>query len=199
MSDPSDRNIINWVIPSNTSALCDAIPVFWQNTDVQILSLLGAPPKSSTYSMQPGSSPAETGTSSILSALTPHSSLSGGGKAAIGITIPLLFLALIAGAFLVFRSRNSGIQQEPNELPTSSPSIEGSSWTQLNEMQKQKNEASELDSTVVSEAGGGNHAVELGDWRRSVVYEMEGSFGGAGGWRGGEREEQERRAQHHQT
>ena len=66
-------------------------------------------------------------------------------------------------------------------------------------MQKQKNEASELDSTVVSEAGGGNHAVELGDCRRSVVYEMEESFGGASGWRGGEREEQERRAQHHQT
>ena len=125
--------------------------------------------------------------------------LSGRGKATIGITIPLLFLALIAGAFLFFRRRNSGIQQEHHELPTSSPSIEGSSWTKLNEMQKQKNEASELDSTVVSEAGVGNHAVELGDWRRSVVYEMEESFGGASGWRGGEGEEQERRAQHHQT
>jgi hypothetical protein len=96
-----------------------------------------------------------------------------------------------------FRRRNSGIQQEHHELPTSSPSIEGSSWTQLNEMQKQKNEASELDSTVVSEAGGGNHAVELGDWRRSVVYEMEGSFGGAGGWR--VVKEKNRRGEHNTT
>jgi len=45
-------------------------------------------------------------------------------------------------------------------------------------MQKQglKGNASELDSSVVFEAGGTNHAVELGDGRRSVVYEMEGSL-----------------------
>jgi hypothetical protein len=123
--------------------------------------------------MQSGSSPVETGTSSNSSALTPHSSLSGGGKATIDITIPPLFLALIAGISLFFGRGNNGIQQEHDELPTSSPSIESSSWTQLNKM---KNEASELDSRVVSEAGGGNHAVELGNWRRSVVYEMEGSL-----------------------
>jgi hypothetical protein len=180
MSLPSDRNIVDWVVPSNTSALCDAIPVLWQNTDLQVLSLLGATPTTSKYSKQSGSTPGETGTSSHTSTSIPHSSLSGGSKAAIGITIPLLFFALVAGVFLFFRRRNNRIQHEHHELPTSSPSIDGSNWTQLSEMQKHglKNKASELDSNTMFEADGGNHtpAAELGDGRRSTVYEMEGSL-----------------------
>jgi hypothetical protein len=54
-------------------------------------------------------------------------------------------------------------------------------------MQKQalKGNPSELDSSVVLEAGATNHAAELEGGRTSVVYELEGSLaefgdGGAG-------------------
>jgi len=45
-------------------------------------------------------------------------------------------------------------------------------------MQKQalKGNPSELDSSVVLEAGATNHAAELEGGRTSVVYEMEGSL-----------------------
>jgi hypothetical protein len=183
MSLPSDRRLTDWVVPSDTSALCDAIPVLWQNTDSQILSLLNelltqSPLSPTTTTItQLSSSPTATGASSNTSSPS-NSGLSNGAKAAIGITIPILLIALIAGVFLFFRRRNRN-QQEHIELPTSSPSIDGSNWTQLNEMQKLgvKSKASELDSSVRFEADGGtgHHTAELGTGD-DVVFELQGSL-----------------------
>jgi hypothetical protein len=96
----------------------------------------------------------------------------------------------MAGIFLFFRRRKSRNQQTHQELPTSSPSIDGSNWTQLNRMQKLglKSKTSELDSSTRFEAGEGNGnggLAQLGGGERSVVYEMEGSLVdvGAGGVR----------------
>ncbi|KAE9367925.1 hypothetical protein N431DRAFT_514527 [Stipitochalara longipes BDJ] len=185
MDIPSQKALTAWVVPSDTSALCDAIPVLWQNTDSQILSLLAelltevpaSPTSSSTSGTGLNSGPTATGNSSNSSSGGTGSSLSSGAKAAIGVTIPLVFLALIAGIFFFFRRRNSKNKHLHQELPTSSPT-DAASWTQLNDMKKQglKGDASELDSSVVFEAGGGNHLAELGDERRSVVYEMEGTL-----------------------
>jgi hypothetical protein len=143
MNLPSDRSLTDWVVPSDTSALCDAIPVLWQNTDIQILSLLGeqitqsasTATISNTQSTSPLTATGSLGVISYNSSLTPSasSSLSIGAKAAIGIIIPSAFLALIVGILLFFRRRNSRNQQAHHELSTS-PSIDSSNWTQLSSL-----------------------------------------------------------------
>lgn len=107
-----ERNLTSWVVPANTSALCDAIPILWQNTDIQILSLLGETITSSisiATSSSQISSVVPTATNTISSTASPSNAPSGistGAKAAIGVTIPLFFLALILGLFIFFRQRS---------------------------------------------------------------------------------------------
>jgi hypothetical protein len=189
MNLPSDRSLTDWVAPSNTSALCDAIPVLWQNTDIQILSLLGeqitqsasTATISNTQSTSPPTATGSLGVISYNSSLTPSASsfLSIGAKAAIGIIIPSAFLALIVGILLFFRRRNSRNQQAHHELSTSS-SIDSSNWTQLSSLQKQglKGKTSELDSLTRFEADADHQIAELGGGHgnRDEVHELPGSL-----------------------
>lgn len=173
MDLPNDRNLTNWTVPKDTSAVCDGIPVLWQNTDVQILALLGLTPTSASLTTGSQTSIATpTSTSINSSTSTPSgSSLSSGAKAAIGVTIPLALIALIAGIFIFFRRRNSRQSHLHNELPTSAESDSGN-WTHLGFLKYgQKQKANELDSARVFEADEGNQIVEMGDGR-DHLFEM---------------------------
>ena len=187
MNLPSDRSLRAWVVPSDTSALCDAIPVLWQNTDIQILSLLGdAITQSSSSATSSGSNtlstPTQTGSGTFYTTIpfspipSASSSLSTGAKVAIGVTIALAFLALIAGITLFFRRRSNRNKKTHHELPTS-PSSD-TPWNELSGLQKMdiKNAASELDSGVRHEvdAGHGNRAAELGSGEEDTVHELPG-------------------------
>ncbi|KUJ19085.1 uncharacterized protein LY89DRAFT_773192 [Mollisia scopiformis] len=182
MDLPAERNLTTWFVPKDTSAVCDGIPVLWQNTDVQILALLGVTPTSSsptTGSQSSGTIPANTNSSS--SSVHSGSSLSSGAKAAIGITIPLAFLALLAGVFIFFRRRNMKTpQHQHHELPTSAESDSGN-WTHLSFLKHGfKHKASELDSSRVFEADEAHQIVEIGDGR-DVVFEMADTSSVGGG------------------
>ncbi|KAE8446807.1 hypothetical protein EG329_011584 [Mollisiaceae sp. DMI_Dod_QoI] len=174
---PDVRDLTTWTVPKNTSAVCDGIPVLWQNTDIQILALLGITPTSSSQTSSPtgsqssNTSPTSTGATSEIPA-SSGSSLSSGAKAAIGVTIPLVFIALIAGIFFFFRRRRNS--QQPHihhELPTSAENDSGN-WTPMSFLKHGlKYKASELDSSRIFEADGGHQIVEIGEGR-GAVFEL---------------------------
>ena len=64
-------SLISTTITTPTSALCDGIPVIWQNTDVEVISLLGVTPVASTLTTSYSSMTAST---SQLVSLAPTSS-----------------------------------------------------------------------------------------------------------------------------
>jgi hypothetical protein len=114
MALPSQRMLTTLEITSNTSALCDAIPVLWQNTDYQILSLLGQPITANTSpsSSSTGSSVSNAIPTAIGDAFSPTKAsssnlgLSQRPKIGIGVAIPIVVVGLILGAFFYFRHRN---------------------------------------------------------------------------------------------
>lgn len=100
----SPNQLSEFSIQANTSALCDAVPVLWQNTDVQILALLSS--ASTTESSKTSSVTAtNTGSSSSTPISLTRGGLSSGAKAAIGVVIPLVLIALVIGIFLFMRRR----------------------------------------------------------------------------------------------
>jgi hypothetical protein len=121
---PDQRIFTIWEIRSNTSALCDAIPVMWQTTDVQVLSLLGETTTAAsttivTTNVILSSRPSQTGTRFISPSTAPNSLiLSNGGKFGIGLVVPIVMLALLFSAFFYFRGRKKAqkiLQESHNE------------------------------------------------------------------------------------
>jgi hypothetical protein len=123
---PSQRLLTTWEITRNTSALCDAIPIMWQNTDVQILSLLAEPvtvdSTTSTSSGGLSSNFIATATGTIyntdaLSTSSRQSGIPNGAKIGIGVIIPVVMIALFKSIFIYFRRRNgqNNIQHEAHK------------------------------------------------------------------------------------
>lgn len=173
---PDVRQLKTWTVPKDTSAVCDGIPVLWQNTDVEILALLGVTTISGasiTGSKASNATPTSSSTTSS-SSTSSKSSLSTGAKAAIGVMIPLAFIALVFGIFLFFRRRNSRsshAHHDHHELPTTADSESGN-WTHLSFLKYgHKQKPNELDSARVFEADEAHQIVEMGDGR-DHVFEM---------------------------
>jgi hypothetical protein len=112
---PPDRNYTTWEITTQTSAICDGIPILWQSTDLAILALsstitspLSTPASASLTAAGQLSSivPNATSTPTPTPPASSENGLSPGAKAAIGVVIPLLFIAILAGVFFYFRRNN---------------------------------------------------------------------------------------------
>lgn len=170
---PDQRIFTTWEISSHTSALCDAIPVMWQNTDVQVLALLGNPitgfsanaPTTTIISITTGSwsnaVPVHTGiTSNVAEMSTNKPTLSNGAKSGIRIAIPIVMLALFLGIFFYFRSRNNQ-QEAQHELHADELDL-----GRLNHLQKQEL----LSKGTLLEMDANRETVELESVR--VVHEM---------------------------
>jgi len=134
MDLPLERTLITWEVPANTSAVCDAIPIMWQNTDIPILSMMGLPFTSSPPSTFATSTPITrhstsaipimTGTSAasnhpITKAGNTSAGISQGVKTAIGVTVPIVLLGIIFGVFFFFRRRKRHFQPLRHELTSS--------------------------------------------------------------------------------
>lgn len=112
------------------TVFADIIQVRWQSTDTEILQLLTATTSSSTNS--PSTSPTASlprSTTAAMSTLpsSPSTSpngnhivengLSTGVKIAIGVAVPVAFMALLLGAFFFWRKKNSRRRLAPYAEP----------------------------------------------------------------------------------
>ena len=176
MSLPAERSLKSWVVPANTSALCDAIPILWQNTDIQVVSLLGETTTSSISTTTSSSSqasnimPTATSTTSSSSPSSIPSGISTGAKAAIGFTIPISLLALVLG-ILFFVRRRARTRNPHHELPASAYGRhelpDGTDWGQ-----KRDWKMSELPGQGRVEADDAHGIFEA---HSGAVYEMDSS------------------------
>lgn len=177
LSIPSNLSLTTYVVPAGTSAVCDAIPVLWQNTDIQVLALLGQTTLgNSTVSITSASlstvqSPTSTGSlTSNLPSSSHNAGLSAGAKAAIGVAIPIFFIFTVLAIFTFFRRRGRKIHRTHAELADTS-----SHWTKIEFFGKrgEKKVGGELDSRARYEADPQSAILEMGPGRRSAeVHEM---------------------------
>lgn len=144
---PSQRMLTTWEITSNTSALCDAIPVLWQNTDIQILSLLGESTTTNVFPTSTSTSYSSTMTMAIPTATgvtsnapevsSRDSNMPQGAKIGIGVTIPSVLTALILGLFVYFRRRD-GQQQFEDAGEELRSHTDDTDWSYLDTSRKQE-------------------------------------------------------------
>ncbi|KAE8442742.1 hypothetical protein EG329_002882 [Mollisiaceae sp. DMI_Dod_QoI] len=97
-------------VRATTTIACDGIPIWWQDADAAVLSaastISSASSTSSTATNTQSSSASSTASNTATGTPSPSKSgLSTGAKAAIGVCIPVVFLALLAGVFWFFRTR----------------------------------------------------------------------------------------------
>ncbi len=188
-----DKTITDWVVPSATTLQCDGVPVMWQSTDVQILELLGvttAFSSGSIASSTAGTIPSNTG-SGLPADTAKSTGLSTGAKAGIGIAIPVVLIAIVAGVFFWFRRRAGRVREEAKyelgntevggkmgtmgwrdamgnigwKSGTGNTGWKGEMWVK----------PPELDGSGQRFEAGGEGISEMGDGLRRPVYELEGT------------------------
>ena len=111
-------------VRSTTTIGCDGIPIWWQATDAVVLSAASTiTSTASTSSTATNTQSSVTSTTYNTSTGTPSlsSGLSTGAKAAIGVCIPVVSLAILVGVFWFFRTHrkraidaHQGVAYEPH-------------------------------------------------------------------------------------
>lgn len=97
---------------------CDGIPIWQQVTDAAVLSAASTITSSSSSPTRTQPPPTRTQPPPTAS-VSPGGGLSTGTKAAIGVVIPVIFLAIVFGVFWFFRTRRRN-RVAGYELPGSS-------------------------------------------------------------------------------
>ncbi len=94
------KPITTIAIASATTAVCDGIPIMYRNADTSLFP--------ATTTSGPGNTSPPIATSSPAAS----AGLSSGAKAAIGVIIPVVFIALVAAIFFFFRRRGQRARRD---------------------------------------------------------------------------------------
>ncbi|KAI9745241.1 MAG: hypothetical protein M1818_001519 [Claussenomyces sp. TS43310] len=171
-TDPATKTLTALTLQADASAVCDGIPIMWQNTDTAILRLLGQSIPTTVTSGSSGSSratsspttsmPTPTPTAVLAYNPAPPSGLSTGAKIGLGVALPVGVIALLLAIFFTIRRRKhrhlagiSNIGAYGGALPEDQG--------RYVPMQKFDGPPQELDpaASVIPEMGPGHEAQEL--------------------------------------
>jgi hypothetical protein len=155
MSIPSARSLTSWQIQSNSSLVCDAVNVLYQQTDMEILALMAAQTSSSLttsgrLTSQQTSTIASSTSTPTLNIQEVPAGLTTGAKTAIGVTIPIVIIAFVVGIFFFMRRRAQRAKSVQQQAFITSATDSQGDWTHLGHT---KNYAGYLDVPVEADAG----------------------------------------------
>ncbi|PMD49008.1 hypothetical protein L207DRAFT_560533 [Hyaloscypha variabilis F] len=168
--------------PSSTQLESDSVSTSTTSTTTTSSSILTSTPTVSNSPIPPPQAPSDS--DSPRNPQQPPSGLSTGGKAGIGVGIPILVVLFILGLWFAFRyGRHTRGSAEIKTLEPQHFSVESSSTAQIQEIGssltwEEKRElagrrrAADLEAKSVSVRPGMSERAELEAWRKVGVFEL---------------------------